>query len=55
MADKPLEIHPAALAEFKSALAWYMKRSETAAVKFAAQVDRGMDLIVEAPGRLAQG
>jgi hypothetical protein len=33
MAAKPLDIHPAALEEYKSALA-YLERNETAATKF---------------------
>jgi toxin ParE1/3/4 len=55
VAAKPLEIHPAALAEFKSALTWYLERSETAAVKFAAELDRATDLIVRAPERWPTG
>ena len=48
MAVKPLEIHPEALAELKSALSWYLERNETAAVKFAAELDRAMDLLIAA-------
>jgi len=55
VAAKPLEIHPAALAEFKSALTWYLERSETAAVKFAAELDRVINLIVQAPERWPTG
>lgn len=51
MAVKPLEIHPSALAELKSALTWYLERNQTAAVKFAAEVERAMSLVIESPGR----
>src|SRR5258708_37871054 len=40
MAVKPLEIHPSALEELKSALSWYLERNKTTAVKFAAELDR---------------
>jgi len=49
MAAKPLEIHPSALAELKSALSWYLERNRTAAVKFAAELDRAMDLLIATP------
>lgn len=55
MAAKPLEIHPAALAELKSAVDWYRGRSETAAVKFVAQLDRAIDLVIESPRRWPSG
>jgi plasmid stabilization system protein ParE len=55
MAAKPLEIHPSALAEVKSALSWYLERNETTAVKFAAELNRGMDLVIAAPRRWPQG
>ena len=51
MANKRLEIHPAALAEFKSAVVWYMERNQIAATRFVAEVDRAIDLIVESPAR----
>jgi plasmid stabilization system protein ParE len=50
MAAKPLEIHPAALAELKAALAWYLERSETAALSFVAELDRAIGLVMESPG-----
>jgi len=34
MTAKQLNIHPAALGEFKSALLWYLERSEKAANNF---------------------
>jgi predicted Zn-dependent peptidase len=40
MGAKPLEIHPAELSDLKSALAWYLDRSESAAAKFVDEVDR---------------
>jgi plasmid stabilization system protein ParE len=51
MAAKPLDIHPAVLAEFKSAVRWYLDRSETAAKNFVAEVDRAKSLITESPRR----
>jgi len=55
MATEPLEIHPSALAELKSALTWYLERNETAAVKFAAEVDRAIRLVTESPTRWPTG
>jgi len=51
MPVKPLEIHPSALEELKSALRWYQERSQSAAVGFAAEVDRAMDMVLAAPQR----
>jgi len=55
MATKRLEIHPAALAELKSALAWYLERSRSAATTFAAEVDRAINLIATSPARWPAG
>jgi toxin ParE1/3/4 len=44
MAAKALEIHPSALEALKFALSWYLERNETAALKFAAELDRAMEL-----------
>lgn len=44
MAGKRIEIHPAALAELKSAVTWYLERSEPAAREFVADVDRAIAL-----------
>jgi len=55
MAAKPLKIHPAALEEVKSAVAWYLERNETAAINFTAEVDRALDLVVQAPDRWPRG
>src|SRR5271155_1043003 len=46
-----LDIHPAALAEIKSAVLWYQERSESAAEKFVAELYHAIDLIVGAPQR----
>jgi hypothetical protein len=51
MAAKALEIHPSALADLKSAVTWYLKHSEIAASKFVAEVDRAVELVLEAPSR----
>jgi len=55
MAAKLLDIHPAALAELKSAVAWYLVRSEVAAKNFVAEVDRAVDLIAKWPERWPGG
>jgi toxin ParE1/3/4 len=55
MAVKPVEIHPAALGELKSAVSWYVQRSEPAALNFNSQVDEALALIVEAPRRWLSG
>ena len=49
MADKPLEIHDDALAELKSALRWYLERSESAADGFVAEIDRAIEVITATP------
>jgi plasmid stabilization system protein ParE len=51
MADKPLDLHPAALAELKSAVVWYRERNQTAALNFVAELDRAIDLLIASPGR----
>ncbi|MGA7687007.1 MAG: type II toxin-antitoxin system RelE/ParE family toxin [Terriglobales bacterium] len=55
MAAKPLDIHPAALAELKSAVVWYDQRSESAGDAFVAQIDHAIDLITADPKRWPQG
>jgi toxin ParE1/3/4 len=55
MAAKPLDLHPAALAELKSAVAWYLERNETAALNFVAEVDRAVDLVIASPERWPRG
>jgi plasmid stabilization system protein ParE len=51
MVGKRTEIHPAALAELKSAVEWYLERSEPAAREFVAEVDRAIALVIESPRR----
>ena len=55
MAAKHVEIHPEALAELKSAIGWYMKRSQPAAVRFSGAVDNALQLIREAPQQWPAG
>ena len=55
MAAKLLVIHPAALEEAKSAVQWYLARNETAAIKFVAELDKAIDLIMESPTRWPRG
>lgn len=55
MAARSLDIHPAAFAELKSAVIWYREQSETAATKFAAELDRAIDLILATPRRWPVG
>ena len=55
MAAKPLDIHPAALREFQSAVVWYLERSAPAAINFVEEVDRAIELILEAPSRWPRG
>ena len=55
MASERLEIHLAALAELKSAVSWYLERSEPAAREFVAAVDQAIDLVIESPKRWPVG
>jgi plasmid stabilization system protein ParE len=55
MAGKQIEIHPAALAELKSAVEWYLERSEPAAREFVAEVDRAIALVMKSPRRWPAG
>jgi len=55
MAVKSLELHPSALAELKSAVAWYLERNETAALNFVAEVDRAIGLVIDSPNRWPGG
>jgi toxin ParE1/3/4 len=55
MAGKPLDIHAEALAEFRFAVTWYLNQSETAAIKFVAEIDRAIDLITASPERWPNG
>jgi plasmid stabilization system protein ParE len=51
MAVKRIEIHPSALSELKSAISWYMERSETAALNFASASETAIAQIVASPQR----
>jgi plasmid stabilization system protein ParE len=51
MTDKPLEFHEEAAAEYEAAIDWYFERSRVAASKFAAEVNKALDLISQAPHR----
>ena len=51
MAQRPVDVHPEAIAEARVAFRWYRDRSETAAEAFLAELDRAIDLISEAPMR----
>ena len=55
MAAKPLSLHPEALAEWKSAVTWYLERNETAAVNFVAELDQAINLIAASPQRWPKG
>jgi hypothetical protein len=55
MAAKPLDIHPAALTELKSAVNWYDERSASAGDGFVAEIDRAIELITAAPARWPHG
>jgi plasmid stabilization system protein ParE len=55
MSGKRIEIHPAALTELKSAVEWYLERSEPAAQDFVGEVDRAVALVVESPRRWPGG
>jgi plasmid stabilization system protein ParE len=54
-AVNPLEIHPEALEEFKSAVMWYRERSEIAARNFVAELDHAVELVTESPERWPSG
>jgi toxin ParE1/3/4 len=55
MAVKPLELHPAALAELKSAVAWYSERNQSATLNFVSELERAIDLVIASPGRWPMG
>jgi toxin ParE1/3/4 len=55
MAAKQLDLHPAALAEWKFAVAWYWERNQTAAFNFVDELDQAIDLIAESPQRWPRG
>jgi len=55
MAAESLEIHPAALAELKSAISWYLEQNRAAADNLVAEIDRAIDLITTSPRRWPVG
>ena len=55
MAAKPLQVHPAALVELKSAVTSYQEQNQTAALNFVAELDRAIDLVIASPGRWPSG
>ena len=55
MAAKRLDLHPEALEEWKSAVAWYLERNEAAAVNFVADVDQAIELVAASPHRWPMG
>ena len=50
-----LRIHPAALHEIRSAVAWYRHRSQSAAAGFVGEIDEAIALIVASPDRWPWG
>ena len=48
---KRIEYHQGAIADVKSAVAWYRNRSPKAALDFIAELQRAADTIREAPER----
>lgn len=48
---KEVSLHPDAILEAAAARLWYSDRSEDAAARFMAELDRGIASIIEAPER----
>jgi len=55
MNAKRVEYHQGAIADIKSAVAWYQKRSHKAALDFIEELDRATQTIREAPERWPTG
>jgi toxin ParE1/3/4 len=55
MSPKRVEYHQGAIADVKSAVAWYKKRSRKAALDFIEELHRAADTIREAPERWPAG
>jgi plasmid stabilization system protein ParE len=55
MGSKEVEFHEAASLEFEAAFAWYLERSERAAMRFAREVERAVTSIADAPERFPAG
>ncbi|MFQ5683975.1 MAG: type II toxin-antitoxin system RelE/ParE family toxin [Candidatus Binatia bacterium] len=49
MAQRPVDVHPEAVAEAQAAYQWYRKRNETAAEAFLVELDRAVKLISDGP------
>ena len=49
MAQRPVDVHPEAVAEAQAAYRWYRERNETAAEAFLVELDRAVELISEGP------
>jgi plasmid stabilization system protein ParE len=55
MESKRVQFHEAAIVDLEAALAWYLERSERAALRFAREVDRAVVLIAKTPERFPAG
>ncbi|MFI5114271.1 MAG: type II toxin-antitoxin system RelE/ParE family toxin [Terriglobales bacterium] len=55
MSAKRVEYHQGAIADVKSALVWYQKRSAKAALDFIEELHRAAETIREAPERWPTG
>ena len=55
MSPKRVEYHQGAIADLKSAVAWYRRRSRKAALDFIEELHRAADTIREAPLRWPTG
>jgi toxin ParE1/3/4 len=55
MSAKRIEYHQGAIADVKSAVAWYLKRSPKAALNFVSELHRAAKTIVQAPERWPSG
>jgi toxin ParE1/3/4 len=55
MPTESVEFHQEATSEYDAAFDWYLERSPDAALKFDAEMDRALALIIQAPQRWAAG
>jgi toxin ParE1/3/4 len=55
MSAKLVEYHQSAIADIKSAVAWYQQRSRKAALDFIEELNRATETIREAPERWPSG
>jgi toxin ParE1/3/4 len=55
MPTESAEFHQEATAEYDAAFDWYLERSPDAALKFDAEMDRALALIIQGPDRWAAG